>query len=160
MARGDSAPGTFKVAVEGSGLMMDTEVDQATALAVVNVLMGGAPAPPAPLTLGDDGGGEHGDGASERNAKPRRRAKPRKGKAKTKRQGDKTRRQSVGLVKDLSLRPKGKKAFPDFVKEKKPTSQHDKNAVCVYWLTREGGPQSYARGGEHVLPGSGLEAAR
>jgi hypothetical protein len=142
MAKGDPAPGTFKVAVEGSGLMVDTEVDQATALAVVNVLMGGNPTPPAPLALegdGEDEGGD-GDGASERSAKPRRRAKRAKGKAKAKRRGGKTRRKkSVGLVKDLSLRPKGKKSFPDFVKEKRPTSQHDKHAVCVYWLTKEAG---------------------
>ena len=141
MVRGDSAPGTFKVAVEGSGLTMDTEVDQATALAVMNILMGGDPKPSAPLTLGDDGEDGHGDGdgASGKSDKRRRRAKPRKGKAKAKRQGGKTRRQSVGLVKDLSLRPKGKKSFPDFIKEKKPTSQHDKHAVCVYWLTQEAG---------------------
>ena len=38
------------------------------------------------------------------------------------------------VVKELDLRPKGKKSFPDFVMEKSPTSNHDRTAVALYYL--------------------------
>ena len=37
-------------------------------------------------------------------------------------------------IKDLDLAPKGKKSFAAFVEEKQPKTQHDKNAVSVYYL--------------------------
>jgi len=43
------------------------------------------------------------------------------------------------MVKDLSLRPKGKKAFADFVAEKQPSSHQQKQLVSVYWLAKEAG---------------------
>jgi hypothetical protein len=43
------------------------------------------------------------------------------------------------LVKELDLRPKGKKSFSDFVNEKNPMSNHDKNAVAVYYLANVAG---------------------
>jgi hypothetical protein len=138
MADGAPFPGKFKVAVEGGGLTMDTEVDQATALQVVNLLMGGEPTPPPAHEEEDEEVGGS-DGASGGGAKPRRRKRGKGAKAKGKGQGGKARRQSLGLAKDLSLRPKNKKSFADFVEEKKPASQHDKNVVCVYWLTVEAG---------------------
>jgi hypothetical protein len=43
------------------------------------------------------------------------------------------------VVKELDLRPKGKKSLADFVKEKNPTSNHDKHAVTVYYLSNVAG---------------------
>jgi len=40
---------------------------------------------------------------------------------------------------DLSLRPKGKKAFAEFVAEKQPGSHQQKQLVAVYWLAKEAG---------------------
>jgi hypothetical protein len=37
-------------------------------------------------------------------------------------------------VKELDFTPKGKTSFGDFVTEKQPKSQDDKNVVSVYWL--------------------------
>ena len=47
-----------------------------------------------------------------------------KGKAKAK--------TSFTLVKNLDLKPSGKKSFIDFVKEKNPTSNLNRCVVCVY----------------------------
>jgi hypothetical protein len=38
------------------------------------------------------------------------------------------------LVRDLDLAPKGQKSLKDFVNEKQPESNHDKNTVSVYYL--------------------------
>ncbi|MGK2286903.1 hypothetical protein [Pedomonas sp. V897] len=38
------------------------------------------------------------------------------------------------LVKELNLRPEGKKSFYEFIDEKKPKSNEDKYAVIVYYL--------------------------
>jgi hypothetical protein len=43
------------------------------------------------------------------------------------------------IVKELDLRPKGKTSFADFVKAKNPTSNHDKHAVAIYYLSHEAG---------------------
>jgi hypothetical protein len=45
----------------------------------------------------------------------------------------------VTLVKELDLAPKGKKSFKDFVAEKRPTTQHDRSAVAMYWLAEIAG---------------------
>lgn len=55
------------------------------------------------------------------------------------------------LDKELDLRPKGKKSFADFVKEKNPTSNHDKNAVTVYYLATIAGINPVTR--DHVFTG-------
>jgi hypothetical protein len=44
---------------------------------------------------------------------------------------------TLTIVKDLDLRPKGKKSFADFSDEKKPTSQYEQCAVAVYYLRQE-----------------------
>jgi hypothetical protein len=53
------------------------------------------------------------------------------------------------VVKELDLRPKGKKTLADFVKEKNPTSQHDKHAVTVYYLSNVAGISPVGR--DHVF---------
>ncbi|HEX9966769.1 MAG TPA: hypothetical protein VGB06_02365 [Solirubrobacterales bacterium] len=138
MADGPRSPGKFKVVVDGAGLTIDTEVDQTMALQVVNLLMSGEPTSSTVPEEEDKGAGGS-DGGSEGGAKKRRRKLGKGSKVKGKKQGSKVRRQSLGLAKDLSLRPKNKKPFADFVQEKHPVTQHDKNAVCVYWLTIEAG---------------------
>jgi hypothetical protein len=42
----------------------------------------------------------------------------------------------VSIVKELNLRPKGKKSFKDFFAEKKPSSAQAFNTVAVYYLAR------------------------
>ncbi len=41
------------------------------------------------------------------------------------------------LVKDLNLKPSGKKSFEEFAKEKSPSSDPEKCTVCVYYLINE-----------------------
>jgi len=45
----------------------------------------------------------------------------------------------VTLVKDLDLAPKGKQSFKDFAAEKKPSTNHDRSAVAMYWLAEIAG---------------------
>lgn len=40
------------------------------------------------------------------------------------------------MLRDLNLAPKGKKSFREFVAEKTPKTNNDKNAVSVYYLAR------------------------
>jgi hypothetical protein len=143
-----SLPDKFKVAVKGGGLSMETEVNAETARAVVNLLMGGegGAASPSP-TSEEDGGGEGGSGKGGATRTRRTtRSSPKDGGGKGRNRKAK-RRQSVGLVKDLSLRPKGKKSFIDFADEKKPANHNDKVTVCVFWLSKEAGQKVTA---EHV----------
>jgi hypothetical protein len=42
-------------------------------------------------------------------------------------------------VKDLNLRPKDKQSFKDFVAAKSAATNHERNALSVYWLTRIAG---------------------
>jgi hypothetical protein len=129
----------FKVTVNGGGLAMDQKVDQATALRVVNLLMGGGlPAGPDPE---DDDAGDGGDSAKRKARAAKRSGAKSKGPAK-KASPKRARKTSVGVLKDLSLRPKGKTSFKDFAEEKKPTSNHAKSAVCVYWLALEAGEKA------------------
>jgi hypothetical protein len=86
----------------------------------------------APLSVGP----EDSDAPSNQRRKPRPRRKP-KAKPVGGRATKTIRRRSSGAtrVKGLDLAPKGKQSFDEFVTEKKPKSQHDKNAVSVYYLT-------------------------
>lgn len=43
---------------------------------------------------------------------------------------------SLSIDKDLNLRPKGKKSFVDFAKEKQPVSYEQKCTVAVYYLEK------------------------
>jgi hypothetical protein len=44
---------------------------------------------------------------------------------------------SLSIVKDLNLKPKGRKSFDDFVSEKKPKSNQQKCTLSVYYLRHE-----------------------
>lgn len=46
------------------------------------------------------------------------------------------------IIKDLNLRPNGKKDFPSFVAEKQPTDNYEKCTVAVYYLNQELGLES------------------
>lgn len=140
MVKEGSALSEFKVAVEGGGLTMNKEVDQATALAVVNLLMGGEAAGPKPPDESDENDGV---GATP----TRHRSTPsgtKSGKGKGKRRSGAGKGKSVGLDKDLSLRPKGKKSFQDFSDEKKPATHDDKVTAAVYWLSKVAGHKATA----------------
>ena len=43
-------------------------------------------------------------------------------------------KESVSLIKDLDLRPKGETSFKDFYAEKQPSSAMDFNTVAIYYL--------------------------
>lgn len=60
--------------------------------------------------------------------------KPKKKKAKTKAKNKTKTSTSLSIVKDLNLKPSGKKSFKDFVDEKKPSSNQQKCVVSVYYL--------------------------
>jgi hypothetical protein len=63
----------------------------------------------------------------------------RRSRAKTRGEdGKETRRRTSGpsAVRDLDLAPKGEKSLKDFVAEKQPKTNHDKNAVSVYYLAQ------------------------
>jgi hypothetical protein len=132
MAEETPAPGVFKVSIDGGGLTMDREVDQTTALAVVNLLMGDEVPPPAAEEEEESGGAGGGGGSKPRRAKS---GAKRKGKGK----GRSSKSKSVGIDKNLSLRPKGKTSFKDFATEKAPSDHYEKTAVAVYWLVTEAG---------------------
>lgn len=52
-------------------------------------------------------------------------------------QGVARKAKSVSIVRDLNLKPKGKKSFADFVEEKQPESNFEKCTVAVYYLKNE-----------------------
>lgn len=73
--------------------------------------------------------------ASTPRVKTGRRTTRRRAKARAE-EGQGTRRRSGGpsVVRDLDLAPKGKKSLKDFVGEKQPKTNHDRNVVSVYYL--------------------------
>jgi len=82
--------------------------------------------------------------------------KPKTGKSRRKRgAGDTTGKPRRGVsaqpkvVKELDLRPKGKKSLADFAAEKNPTSNHDKTAVALYYLANEANVSPVTR--DHVF---------
>jgi len=70
---------------------------------------------------------------------PAARLSPRKQKAPKRKAGAKSAKgkTTLSLVKDLNLKPKGKKSFEAFASEKKPTSNQQKCTVSVYYLRHE-----------------------
>jgi hypothetical protein len=60
--------------------------------------------------------------------KPKRKSNKSKGKKKV---------LSLSIIKDLNLKPTGKKTFKAFIDEKKPISHPEKCAVSVYYLAKE-----------------------
>jgi hypothetical protein len=85
----------------------------------------GAPAVAAPQPSSPEQGG-----TTRKKGSRKRRAQ--------KEQGDGKPRRAVSAqpkqVKDLDLRPDGKKSLADFVAEKGPSSNHDRTAVALYYL--------------------------
>lgn len=115
---GESTP-SFKVTIDGDGVSVAKEVDAATATEIIALAMGGASSSQSRPR----------SGTSTRTRAPR--SKPTAGGKSTK---TKRRAGAPSVVKDLSLRPKGKTAFVDFTAEKSPTTHQHKQVVIVYWL--------------------------
>lgn len=44
---------------------------------------------------------------------------------------------SLSMVRDLNLKPKGKKTLDEFVESKKPSSYYEKSTVATYYLKHE-----------------------
>jgi hypothetical protein len=119
-----------KLTIKGSGMTFERDIDDATAGQVMALVLGGSvPPPPA------------GASAATSSARTRRRAKP---KTTTPGAVPKVKKRASGpaIVKDLSLRPKGKKAWPDVAMEKAPRTHQEKQLLAVFWLTREAGMDS------------------
>ena len=98
------------------------ELDTPTALAVVELVMGGPIAKPTARPAPGRSGTER-----KRKNMDSKEGGPRKARGRT---------GSPSLVRDLSLRPKGKQAFMEFVEEKQPRNHFEKQAVVVYWLEK------------------------
>jgi len=128
---------TYKLTVKGGGVTIDKKIDANVARAVVALVMGGEAPPISPEDDGGDGGG----GAKPRRAK---RSKGEKGKGKG-RSGKAKRGASVGIDKNLSLRPKGKQSFKEFAQEKAPSDHYEKTVVAVYWLIEVAGAKASAQ---------------
>lgn len=89
-------------------------------------LLGGVPAAAAPAAAPTpQPSGPPAGGGGESNAKVKR----------TKSNGSKT--TSVAQDKTFDIAPKGKKSWADFVTEKSPTTNDEKNTSAVYWLLEE-----------------------
>ena len=117
----------YKLRLTGSGISIDRDLDTATAMAVVELVMGGpeTKSPSAP---------------SRRSTKGRRKRKVASAGADS-RKGGRRPSSSPSIVRDLSLRPKGKQAFGEFVEEKQPRNHFARQAVAVYWLSKVLGMQ-------------------
>ena len=127
---------TYKLSLSGEGLKIDKELDRETALQIVALAMGGSP----PAAPSGRSGRTESPTTPQRKSRTRRRATTAEGEQPK----PKRRRRSggPGLVKDLTLRPGGKKAFKDFAEEKQPKTHQQKQAVIVYWLRHELGMES------------------
>lgn len=116
----------YHLVLTGDGISIDRRLDAATALAVVELAIGGprdwAPASTAPRQV-------KGRGKSKvsKSSGTSRKASRRPG--------------SPSVVRDLSLHPKGKQAFGEFVEEKQPKNHFARQAVAVYWLAKIVGMQ-------------------
>src|SRR4051812_42492914 len=113
----------YKLTLDGDGVKVAKTIDSTTAREVLALVMGGSPpSSRAPARR------------ASRAKSGRRTGKPADGTGATTR--PRRRSGSPGIVKDLSLRPSGKKAFADFAAEKAPKTHMQKQALIVYWLQR------------------------
>ncbi|MGP0101200.1 MAG: hypothetical protein ACLPUT_06230 [Solirubrobacteraceae bacterium] len=129
----DAPDQVFKVTVDGNGVKVAKDIDADTAAEVLRLVMGGvgsAGPPPARRPQKARSGPSRVKGAAN-GAKAKRKAT------------------SPGIVKDLSLRPKGKKSFTEFVAEKQPKTHQQRQVVILYWL-REFGQVSGGITTDHV----------
>jgi hypothetical protein len=124
VSNGSSLSQGYTVTIKGDGVDVTKQVDAETARDVVALLMGGD----APVSTGARP-------PTRRRAASARKAKRASGAAtKVKRKAG-----LPGVVKDLSMRPKGKKSFADFVSEKQPKTHQQKQAAILYWLREDAG---------------------
>ena len=117
----------FKLVLSGPGVQIDQDLDRATAMQVIAVAVGGDVVPVESSTR-----------SSQSSRKRTGRRKRADGAPKS---TGRRRSRSPTLVKDLSLRPKGKRGLVDFADEKRPKTHQQKQAVIVYWLRDEAGLQ-------------------
>lgn len=119
---GESAASSYKIVLTGGGISVDRELDTETALAVLELVLGGS-------------------GGSRAIRKPRKPTRKHRTRSDS---SDKPRRKSrrgvsPSVVKDLSLHPKGKESFAGFAEKKKPRNHFEKQVAAVYWLTKVAG---------------------
>lgn len=125
-----SSPSPYSINLTGDGLSVQKEIDPDTAMKVIALVVGGQLASVEEQSV---------SGFEGTAPKPpvRRRAARKQGA--TSKKGRKRKRSSPGIVKDLSTRPKGKKAFAEFASEKAPGTHQEKQVVAVYWLRKTAG---------------------
>jgi hypothetical protein len=119
-------PKTLKVSITGQGVKIDQQVDAERLPELLSVIMAGESASPPTAKLTRSR-------ATAKASKP----KPGNGAKPAKR-----RPSALGTISNLSMRPKGKKSFEDFAKEKAPANAQARGLVAVYWLAHEGGVAS------------------
>lgn len=112
----------YKLALTGDGISIDRQLDAATALAVVELVLGGPGTKPSATPK------------PRSSAKGRQRSKGSKAHGATRKASRRT--GSPSIVRDLSLRPKGKQAFIEFAEEKQPRNHFERQAVAIYWLSK------------------------
>jgi hypothetical protein len=127
----DQGGSTYKLSLSGDGIKVDRRVDGSVAAQILQLVIGGVPAT-APTEL--RGRTTARSSRARKTSAARGRGDP---KPKGRRKGA-----SPGIVKDLSLRPRGKKSFADFVAEKKPATHQEKQVVIVHWLRHVAGMAS------------------
>lgn len=81
----------------------------------------------------------HEDESGERNTKGGRRRRAAKPRADSEPAARRPRVSAPTHDKTLNLRPAGVQSFEDFVKEKQPKTNNDRNLVSVSWLKETGG---------------------
>lgn len=83
------------------------------------------------------GAGVTESGAKRTSRQPKRRKSERKQASVDGAKKPRRRPGGPSQIKELDLTPKGKTSLRDFVAEKQPKTQHDKNVVSVYYLVHE-----------------------
>lgn len=86
-----------------------------------------------------DAGAGEADSGSYRQGATRKSAKRKAVKRKPSRGKGKKPKNTLSIVKDLNLKPKGKKSFREFADQKKPKSLQEKCTVAVYYLQHQHG---------------------
>jgi hypothetical protein len=95
-------------------------------------------------TIGSGPSGDAGNTSNKETADGGRRRKA--GKAATSRKG---RSGQVAAERDINFWPEGRVSFPDFVAEKQPVSNDQRNLLAVYWFEQVAGEDAVSTG--HVL---------
>lgn len=130
----DALSPTYKVTIKGDGVDIAKSVDAEITTEILGLVMGRA---------------------SSATQRPQHRSRARgtatRGGRTSNGGSQKAKRKAAapGIVKDLSLRPKGKTSFADFTVEKQPATHQQKQAVILYWL-REFGSMSEGITTDHV----------